>query len=59
MSDDSSPKTPRPDTTAGPDASPAGPLARLGVDWTAVIVAAVLVALAIAGWLPSIPFLVT
>jgi hypothetical protein len=28
------------------------------VDWTAVIVAAVLVALAIAGWLPSIPFLV-
>lgn len=53
MSADSSPATPEPDT------SPGSPLARLGVDWTAVIVAAVLVVLAIAGWLPSIPFLVT
>jgi hypothetical protein len=52
MSADSSPTTP------GPDGSPSGALGRLGVDWTAVIVAAVLVALAIAGWLPSIPFLV-
>lgn len=53
MSADPSPTTP------APDRSPSGTLARLGVDWTAVIVAAVLVALAIAGWLPSIPFPVT
>ena len=34
------------------------PGARLGADWWAVIVAAVLVVLALSGLLPSIPFLV-
>jgi hypothetical protein len=53
MSADSSPSSPN------PDPSPRGPLARLGVDWTAVIVAGLLVVLAITGLLPSIPFLVT
>lgn len=31
---------------------------RIGADWAAVIVAAVLVGLAALGWLPSISFLV-
>jgi hypothetical protein len=34
------------------------PRGRLGVDWTAVLVAAVIVAVALFGLLPSIPFLV-
>jgi hypothetical protein len=32
--------------------------ARIGADWAAVIVAAVLVLLAVSGFLPAIPFLV-
>ena len=49
-------------TTASPEpppvpaAEPPGP--RIGADWAAVIVAAVFVALALIGLLPSIPFLV-
>jgi hypothetical protein len=35
-----------------------GLLARIGADWAAVIVAAVVVLLALVGLLPSIPFLV-
>jgi hypothetical protein len=31
---------------------------KLTADWAAVLVAAVLVLLAVAGWLPAIPFLV-
>lgn len=47
-----------------PSADPAadnarpGLATRIGADWAAVIVAAVLVALALLGLLPSIPFLV-
>ncbi|WP_328609401.1 hypothetical protein OG943_09810 [Amycolatopsis sp. NBC_00345] len=39
------------------DSNPKGP-ARISADWAAVLVAAVLVALAAFGLLPSIPFLV-
>lgn len=48
------------ETTPAPDPDPAHPNlgARLGADWAAVIVAAVLVLLAVTGLLPSIPFLV-
>ncbi|HEV7789407.1 MAG TPA: hypothetical protein VGP05_10385 [Pseudonocardia sp.] len=45
------------ETTPAPDPSHPG-LGRLGADWAAVIVAAVLVLLAVTGLLPSIPFLV-
>jgi hypothetical protein len=44
-----------PSPTPDPNTSLA---ARIGPDWAAVLVAALLVALAIAGLLPSIPFLV-
>jgi hypothetical protein len=37
---------------------PAPPASRVSADWAAVIVAALLVALALLGLLPSIPFLV-
>lgn len=51
-------------STTDPSADPAagnarsGIATRIGPDWAAVIVAAVLVALALLGLLPSIPFLV-
>ena len=41
-----------------PSPSTETPGPRLGADWIAVIVAAVLVLLALVGLLPSIPFLV-
>jgi len=44
--------------TPGAEKPTAGLGARLGADWAAVIVAAVLVVLAVAGLLPSITFLV-
>ena len=44
------------DATATDTAPP--PRWRIGADWAAVIVAAVLVAAAVVGLLPSIPFLV-
>jgi hypothetical protein len=48
---------PTPEPDPGSAAAPA--LAtRIGADWAAVIVAAVLVLLAVVGLLPSIPFLV-
>jgi len=59
-----------PEITSEPDAGPAtasaastdenrpGLGATIGADWAAVIVAAVLVLLAVSGFLPSIPFLV-
>jgi hypothetical protein len=48
------------ETTPTPDPGPSHPNlgARLGADWAAVIVAALLVLLAVTGLLPSIPFLV-
>jgi hypothetical protein len=48
------------ETTPSPDpgASHRSLGARLGADWAAVIVAAVIVLLAVTGLLPSIPFLV-
>lgn len=46
------------DPAADPTARP-GPAARIGAGWAAVIVAAVIVAPAQLGLLPSIPFLVT
>jgi hypothetical protein len=54
LSTNPSETTPTPD----PDPSHLGLAARLGADWAAVIVAAVLVLLAVTGLLPSIPFLV-
>jgi hypothetical protein len=46
--------------TPEPDPGSAAPAlaTRIGADWAAVIVAAVLVLLAVVGLLPSIPFLV-
>ena len=48
---------PTPEPDAGPAAAPTL-ASRIGADWAAVIVAAVLVLLAVFGLLPSIPFLV-
>jgi hypothetical protein len=48
--------TASPEPTPAPAAEEGGP--RIGADWAAVIVAAVFVALALIGLLPSIPFLV-
>jgi hypothetical protein len=49
----------RPDPEPGPAATAPPTLAgRIGADWAAVIVAAVLVLVAVLGLLPSIPFLV-
>ena len=50
-------------STASPEPTPVPaveeePGSRIGADWAAVIVAAVFVALALIGLLPSIPFLV-
>ena len=47
-------------SAASPETEPApsAPNPRLSADWAAVIVAALLVALALVGLLPSIPFLV-
>ncbi len=49
-------------STAPPEPTPVPPPeergSRIGADWAAVIVAAVFVALALIGLLPSIPFLV-
>ena len=54
--------TPDPTTGTVDTTSPRGPVAgafeRLGADWAAVIVAAVLVLLAGLGLLPAIPFLI-
>ena len=49
---------PTPDTPDGAATAPRSPLARLGADWWAVIVAGVLVVLAGLGLLPTIPFLI-
>ena len=53
--------TPEPDAgplTASSEEPRPGLGAAIGVDWAAVVVAAVLVLLAVSGFLPSIPFLV-
>lgn len=47
---------PTTDDSRGAETSSVG--ARIGADWAAVIVAAVLVLLAVSGVLPAIPFLV-
>jgi hypothetical protein len=47
-----------PPTASPPTAPPPGLARRIGPDWAAVIVAAVVVVLAVVGLLPSIPFLV-
>jgi hypothetical protein len=54
--DTAGPRTTGPDTATEPDRPSLG--ARIGADWTAVLIAAVLVLLAVVGLLPSIPFLV-
>ena len=47
-----------PETTTADEAGRRSPLAAIGADWWAVIVAGVLVLLAGLGLLPSIPFLI-
>jgi hypothetical protein len=49
---------PAPNPEPADEADRPGLGARLGADWTAVLVAAVLVLLAVTGLLPSIPFVV-
>jgi hypothetical protein len=44
--------------TSGTDAERRGSFGRLGADWTAVVVAGVLVVLAGLGLLPTVPFLI-
>jgi hypothetical protein len=46
------------ETPSGVEPARASWAGRIGADWAAVIVAAVLVLLAVVGLLPSIPFLV-
>jgi hypothetical protein len=41
-----------------PEHAPSAPTPRLSADWTAVVIAGLLVVLALVGLLPSIPFLV-